>query len=259
MMPGWRDPRWGSVVILATFTVLGQTVLGFHVSAAEVLTSLGTCAALDLVLTRRRSGRWVLPLSATVTGLSLGVLLRSPDLPVFVVAAVAAIGSKHLIRSADGRHVANPSAFGLIVALLCSEGFSEVTPPGEWGTSALVALLVVGFGAVVLTRTRRLAMCATFLAAHVVFTLAVAGGTPGFDQLLGPTVLVYAFFMITDPRTAPRALGPSLVYAVALAGLAAAIDAGGSMVGLYLALVAVCATVPALERRAARRVVATVA
>ena len=245
-LPGWRDPRWGSVTILTTFTILGQTSLHFAVRPSEILTSLCVAVGLDTVLTHRRTGVWAFPLSAVVSGLSIGLLLRSADVAVFVLAALAAIGSKHLLRRSDGRHIFNPSNAGIVVALLFTQGLSEVTPE-EWGSSALIALVVCCIGLFVVFRVRRLLMVATFAVSHVVLALAT-GEAATMSALLPASTLVFCFFMITDPKTAPRTPLAQVAYALLVAGLDQALMSAGSMAAPFLALVIVCACVPLLER-----------
>ena len=246
-VPGWRDPRWGSVVILTTFTVLGQTALHFTVSPADILTSLAVAVGTDAVWHRRRAGRWVLPLSAVITGLGISLLLRSPDVPVFAFAALVAIGSKYLIRSRNGRHVFNPSNFGIVVTLALTSGLSDVMPE-RWDRSALVALFVCCIGSFVVFRVKRLVMVGTFLVAHLVAAGLYAGQVPAWTASLSASTLIFTFFMITDPRTAPKDTPGQVAYALVVAGLAQVLTASGSLAPLFVALVAVCPFVPAIDR-----------
>ena len=251
VLPGWRDPRWGSIAILTAFTLLGQTTLHFTVTAAEVLTALGTAVGAELLWQRRRTGRTVVPLSAVITGLGIALLLRSPDIPVFALAGLAGISSKYLIRGRSGRHVFNPSNFGIVVALAFTSGMSDVMPE-RWDRSALVALGICCIGSFVVFRVRRLLMVATFLAAHAAAAALYAGHLPGWTTSLSASTLIFTFFMITDPRTAPKAAAGQVVYAVAVAGLAQVLVATGSMASLFVALVAVCPLVPLIDRRTTR-------
>src|SRR5258708_37490217 len=103
-----RDPRYVQLLIPGSFTVLGQTVLHFHVTLTQLLLTWCVCAGTELALTYREQRRLILPLSATITSLSLGLLLRTYDLAPYVLAGIAGIASKHLLRI-EGRHVFNPS------------------------------------------------------------------------------------------------------------------------------------------------------
>ena len=121
------------LLIPGTFTVLGQTVLHFRITPLQLLVTWCVCCASELALTYREQHRLILPLSATITALSLGLLLRTYDLLPFIVAGCAGIASKHVIRI-GGRHIFNPSNFGLVLALLL---FPDTAHPmvAEWGSS----------------------------------------------------------------------------------------------------------------------------
>src|SRR5436190_13790122 len=109
-----RDPRLVQLLIPGTFTVLGQTVLHFRITPLQLLVTWCVCCATELALTYRAQHRLILPISATITALSLGLLLRTYELLPFIVAGCAGIASKHLLRI-EGRHVFNPSNFGLVL------------------------------------------------------------------------------------------------------------------------------------------------
>ncbi len=168
----------------------------------EVLLAVGSSCGLELVAHRRRRAEWAVPLSAVITGLSIGLLLRSTYPAVFVVAALVAIGSKHLLAP-GGRHLWNPSNFGLVVVLGLTQGLTEVTP-GQWGSSAVIVLAACGAGALIVFRVRRLALVAAFLVAHAGAGLVAPGASMSWSQTFSASTLIFAFFMLTDPKTSPR-------------------------------------------------------
>src|SRR5205823_3814778 len=112
-----RDPRLVQLLIPGSFTVLGQTLLSFRITPLQLVLTWCVCCATELILTYREQGRLIPPLSATITALSLGLLLRTSDLLPFAIAGFAGIASKHVLRI-EGRHVFNPSNFGLVLALV---------------------------------------------------------------------------------------------------------------------------------------------
>lgn len=244
-IPARRDARWAQIAVLGGFTLLGQTVLHFDVSAADVVASVLTATVLDVVWQRRDSGRWNLPLSAAITGTSIGLLLRSAHPAVFVVASVLAIASKHLLRGRNG-HVWNPSNFGIALTMAFTSGLSMVTP-GQWGTSSLVVLAAAATGALVVSRAGRLPVVAAFIGAHIAAAAISAGGAPAWSGALGASTLIFAFFMITDPATAPASPVAQVAYGVAVAALAQVLVAAGSAVAPLLALLVICPSTPLLE------------
>lgn len=237
-LPGIRDPRWGQILVLTVFTLAGQFWLGFPVEPSEVLVSVALTVVLDAGLTRWLDRRWVAPLSPVISGLSIGLLIRGGNVWPFVVAAAAAVASKHFLRI-RGRHFLNPSCFGIVVALALTHGYSWVSP-GQWGTAGLLLLGIAGTGVVMGYRVGRLLMVGAYLGAHATAVL-LAGGWPaaGVGAVLPGSVLVFAFFMLTDPRTSPRKWPAALIYGLSLAVLAQLIDLGGSMAGPFLALLLV--------------------
>ncbi|MDQ2725936.1 MAG: RnfABCDGE type electron transport complex subunit D [Actinomycetota bacterium] len=246
-MPSWRDPRWGQIGALATFCVLGQTVLHFEISPLEILLSLITCVGADMTLTRIRRHRVIVPLSAIITGLGMALLLRSTYPAVFVVAGALAIGSKHLIVI-RGRHRFNPTNFGLVVALAFTQGGVAMVTPGQWGRSGLILFAILCAGVLVVFRAERLGLVATFVAFQVVCYVAFHGGTLDVTAALSGAVLTFAFFMITDPKTAPSTRAGQVIYAAFVALLGQVFAAVGSMDGPFIALLVVCAAMPVVER-----------
>lgn len=250
-VPSWRDARWGQIIALTTFCILGQTALDFKISPLEIVAVVLTTTGLDWVLTRIRRHQVIVPLSGIISGLGLALLLRSSYPAVFVLAGLLAIGSKHFIVT-QGRHRFNPSNFGLVVTLAFTQGGLSMVTPGQWGRSGLVLFAIMGVGALVVSRARRLSLVAMFVVAQVACFMAAHGGAPHPSVALSGAVLSFAFFMITDPKTAPSSWRGQAAYAVAIAGLGQILTVMGSEAGPFIALMAVCAAMPAVERLAAR-------
>jgi len=297
VLPSRRDPRLKLSAVIVTLQVLGQTVLDFKVSIAQILVSIGVCAAIDIVLTLRRDGVLAWPASALLTGNSIGFILRASGtqhgdwwslhgVHFFVLAAVAAMASKHLVRPA-GRHVFNPSNAGLVLVLLVI-GPVHVFPQYLWwgpiGVPLGLALAVIALGAAFVLRQVRmmqmaLAFLATFAALIAVFALAgrsfVAiwhdGAISGFDYWVyictSPELFVFVFFMMSDPQTSPRSTSRRMAYGAATAVVAAALllpqtTEFGVKLALLSGLTVVCGAmaVRRLEwRRASAAAVAVVA
>jgi Na+-transporting NADH:ubiquinone oxidoreductase subunit NqrB len=172
-------------------------------------------------LGRQWQGRRFDPLSPWITALSLTLLLRTSNVEIMFLAAFAAVGSKFLLRW-DGRHFFNPANFVLVVGAFL---FDEIwISPGQWGALGVAAVLLAGAGAVVAGRAARLDTTLTFL---VVWTALLFGRAAWFGdpfsipwhQLQSGAILVFAFFMISDPATTPRSRSGRIQHAAAVAGL----------------------------------------
>jgi len=292
VLPKRDDPRLRLAVVIVSLQVLGQTVLGFKVSVAQILVSIGVCAVVEMAVSYRRQKALVWPASAILTGNSVAFILRAPGtrhgdwwslngIEFFIAASLGGLLSKYLLQS-GGRHLYNPSNLGLVGVFLVV-GAAGVYPQYLWwgplGGPVLLALAVIlAGGAWVLWPLRMIPMVAAFLLTYagLVGWLAASGGcfaaawSPteicGGDYwvniVTSPELLVFVFFMISDPRTAPESGLGRILYGGAVAAVAAGLIATqpaeyGGKVALLSALTVVCSVAPLLDRLAANRLRAT--
>ena len=159
--------------------------------------------------------------SALITGLSLSLLLRADAAWLPALAAVIAIASKFTLR-VDGKHIFNPTGFAIVVLLLAT---SEVwISPGQWGTSVYFAALAAFFAILVLQASQRSDIALFFLGSHAALLLARAvwlGDPLGIPlhQLQSGSLLIFAFLMISDPRTTPDSRLARFLFALGVAAL----------------------------------------
>ena len=283
ILPNIRDPRLHVAAVIITVHVLGQVGLHFRVSVPQILAAILTCAILEVAITFRQSRSFVWPASAMLTGSGVALIFRvvgtPPDDPwsthawyVFAIVAGLSLLSKYVIRY-RGAHVFNPSNIGLVIAFIVL-GSTRVEPLDFWWAPlngwllAAYAVIIVG-GLLITRRLHLLALAATFLVGLSVGvgTLAASGHCMtarwAFEPVCGldfwrvivtsPEVLIFLFFMITDPRTAPAGRVGRVVFGllVALAStvlMAPQTNEFGTKVGLLAGLVAVCAIRPLLDR-----------
>jgi hypothetical protein len=276
VLPNRRDARLHTAAVIVTIHVLGQLALDFRVSVVQILAAVLTCAVVEVAVTMRLERRLVWPASALLTGSGVGLILRvagtGPDDHwsahrwwLFAAVAGGSLATKYVVRW-RGSQVFNPSNAGLLVAFLVL-GRERVEPLDLWwhdlGWPMVTAYVVIVLGGLIVTaRLRLLAMAAAFwitlvagsgvLAAsgHCVTTSwslrPVCDG--GFWQLLAtsPEILVFLFFMITDPRTAPRSAGARAAFGAAVALVSLFLMSPsrtefGTKVALFGGLVIVCA------------------
>jgi Na+-transporting NADH:ubiquinone oxidoreductase subunit NqrB len=189
--------------------------------------------------------------SPLITGLSLSLLLRADEPWVYAAAGIIAISSKFLLRI-DGKHLWNPAGLAIVVLLF---GTDHVwISPGQWGASLWFAALLAFLAILVLQAARRADISLFFLAAHAGLLLgrALWLGDPlaiPLHQLESGSLLIFAFFMISDPRTAPDARWGRLLLALAVAFLAHWLVFFMQMrPALYVALIAISPLTPLLDR-----------
>ncbi len=283
VLPNVRDPRLHVAAVIITIHVLGQVALHFRVSVPQILAAILTCAVIEIVLTFRTSRSFVWPASAMLTGSGVALILRvvgtPPDDPWntdgwYVFAGVAGLSllTKYVIRY-RGSHVFNPSNIGLVLAFVIL-GSTRVEPLDFWwgplDLPMLVAYAVIITGGLLITRRLRLlALAASFWLALAAGVGLLAGSGhcmvtnwafepvcgPDFWRVIvtSPEVLIFLFFMITDPKTVPAGRVGRIVFGllVALAStllMAPQTNEFGTKVGLLAGLVVVCAARPLLDR-----------
>jgi len=162
--------------------------------------------------------------SALITSLSLSILLRANSLWFWLAAGLIAISAKFLIRY-RGKHIFNPACIGIVVVSLVAGNAAWVSP-GQWGQAPIFAAFAIGFAALVLSSAKRLDIALGFLAgfAAMLFGRAFYLGDPvaiPIHQLQSGALLVFAFFMITDPRSTPDSRIARLIFAFVVAAFAA--------------------------------------
>ena len=214
------DPRLYQILVLASLLVYGVTRLDLEVRAGQAALLLGTALLTQYACTRI----WRLPAfdpkSALISGLSLCLLLRTNSWWLALAAAVATIACKFLIRR-RGKHLFNPTNFG-IVALILATGGQVWVSPGQWGSAALFAFLVACLGGLVVNRATRSDVTYAFLAFYlaVVFGRALWLGQPTaipLHQLSNGGFLIFTFFMISDPKTTPDSRAGRVLFALLVA------------------------------------------
>jgi hypothetical protein len=225
-----RDPRLFQIAALSALLLYGLLALDFEVRWGSVLLLLVT-AQVTQWLGSRWSGIRYDPKSPLISALSLCLLLRASGWPWLVAGAVVTIGSKFVLRvgSEDGgKHVFNPTNFGLVALLLVTpffEGGAWVSP-GQWGRGALFLFFLLLAGNVVLRRASRSDVTWAFLGTWVaiLFGRALWLGDPlaiPLHALGDGALLIFAFFMISDPKTTPDSRAGRIVFAVAVAAAGA--------------------------------------
>ena len=282
LLPTVRDPRLHLAAVIVSLQVLGQTAFGFQLSIAQILVALVTCAVLEVAIAFKRQRVLMWPASALLTGNGVAFVLRVPGTEhgdwwslhgwwIFAGTAAVALLSKYLIVF-RGLHVFNPSNFGLVLCflLLGSERADPLDlwwgPMSAWMVLAL-AIIVVG-GLAILSRLRLLEIAVFFWVAFAagIAVLAASGHAMTARWHLGPVtgwefwrvlvfspeILVFLFFMITDPKTIPSGRRGRRLYAAGIGLVATLLIAPqttefATKVAVLAALALACAARPVVE------------
>ncbi|MGQ0657505.1 MAG: RnfABCDGE type electron transport complex subunit D [Chromatiales bacterium] len=158
--------------------------------------------------------------SPLISALSLCLLLRSNSLGILALAAVIAIGSKFLLRL-GGKHIFNPTNLAIVAMLLLFSEYAWVSP-AQWGSKTYFAFLLACFGGLVIYRAERSDVTIAFLLAYaaIVFGRAAWLGDPWAipsRQMQGGALLIFSFFMISDPKTTPDTRTGRVLFAMLVA------------------------------------------
>ena len=246
-----QDPRYYQIAVLGTLVAYGILALDFGIRPENAVAIATTALLVQFAGTRLAGLPRFDPLSALITSLSLTLLLRTDLVAVAALAAFIAISSKFLVR-VRGKHVFNPANVA-IVSLMASTDHAWVSS-GQWGSAALGAFALACLGFIVLTRAKRAETTISFLGCYalLLFGRALWLGDPlaiPLHQLQNGALLVFAFFMISDPKTTPDAAAGRIVYAMLVAATAFAIQyLLYQPHGPILALVATAPLVPVIDR-----------
>jgi len=215
-----RDPRYLVAGFLTLILIIGHTWLGFLESLEQFAIAVVFSMATEIALSRIYRREWPNPISSYMTGVSVGILVRSPDWWPYAAGSVLAISQKYAIQLRE-RHLFNPSNFGLCI-LLAAVPAAVAALSKQWTNMPGVMLFIFLLGFVVISRLRRLDIVVTYVLGFILLSLvrSTITGVPILAELSpasGPAFQLFIFFMITDPQTSPSTRRGRVGYAVAIA------------------------------------------
>lgn len=210
--PLWKqwltlNNRYVPPVFITLILLGGQVSFGILDSYERTLLAIATAIGLELILGRIFLGKWLNVASAYITGISVGILLRTPAFWPFAVAAALAITSKYVLRF-KGRHLWNPSNFGISVVLFLLPA-SVAMLSIQWGNNLASMVVIWLLGSVIIWRLKRFHISATYAVSFLVLAVIRAWmlhepWLAEVSPITGPEYQLFIFFMITDPKTTVR-------------------------------------------------------
>lgn len=222
----FKDPRLFQVTALGSFLVFGILQLGWQHDVKRFLTLLSFtlfAQCLAIIVLKLPVDSWK---SGLITGLGLCLLFHSSNFWILALAPILAIGSKYLIRW-KGTHIFNPANFGIVIPLLLTN--EAWVSPGQWGSGAMLAFFFASAALMVLMKVGRIDTSLTFLitlfvleSVRSVFYLEWSFDVV-FHKMMNGSVLLFAFFMITDPRTTPFKVKGRIIWAALIGVLSFAL------------------------------------
>ena len=213
------DPRIYQISMLGCLLAYGMFRLDFDISFSRAATILASTLLTQYACTRV----WKLPAfdsrSAWISGLSLCLLLRTNSVALVLATAFITIASKFAVRF-NGKHVFNPTNFGIVAMMLLT---GEVwVSPGQWGNVAFFAFLMACLGGLVVNRAARSDVTYAFIFFYMalVFGRSAWLGEPmviPLHRLQSGALLLFTFFMISDPKTTPNSRAGRILFAFLVA------------------------------------------
>ena len=217
-----KDPRYYQIAVLGLLLCYGIAILDFGIHWYNAVAIILTAQFAQFIGMRWTGSTGFDPLSPAITALSLTMFLRTDLVAIAMLAAGIAIGSKFLVR-VRGKHVFNPANFALVTLMLGSD--QAWISSGQWGSAAVGAFALACLGFLVLTRAKRAETTLTFLGAYAVLIVGRAMwlGDPlsiPMHQLQNGALLIFAFFMISDPKTTPNTAAGRVLFGALVAAIA---------------------------------------
>jgi hypothetical protein len=244
------DNRFLAPLLITCILLVGQLSFGFLESWSRTISAIAAAIACEIVLGRVFAGRFPHLASAYISGISVGILIRSPMLWPYALCAILSITSKYVLRWRN-RHLWNPSNFG-VSAMLFLYPTAVASLSIQWGNFTWPMLVVWCLGSVIIMRLKRFHICLTYVLSFAAFSAvrSLITGAPylaSVAPLTGPMYQLFIFFMITDPRTTVSSVRGQCLTALLVAAVEMLLRLAEVIHAPYYALFLVGPTALAVE------------
>ena len=245
------DPRFYQIAVLSGLLIYGLGWLHFDITPDRAALLLSTALLTQYVCTKLWGLPKFDPKSALISGLSLCLLLRTNYAMLAIAAAVITISSKFVIRW-QGKHIFNPTNFGLVFLMVV--GAPVWVSPGQWGNVAYFGFLMACLGGLVVNRAARSDVTYAFLISFAALQfgrafLVMQRWQVPLHRLESGALLLFAFFMISDPKTTPNSRAGRILFACLVTSLAGFIQFGLYRTnGILWSLAILSMAVPLIDR-----------
>ena len=221
------DPRWFQVSFQSIFLLYGIFFLHWHTDLTHYGTSIGACLLFQYLFESLKQRKWLSitafnhwGFSVLISAMSLCLLLKVNHWYTSLLAALITVGGKYLLQW-KGKHLVNPSALGIVAVLLLTN--DAWLSPGQWGSTAVIFFMVITLGTIVITGVQRLDISLAFLFTYCFLLysrqmLYLDWPADFFIHSISTgSLLLFSFFMISDPKTAPNHPVARILWAVGIA------------------------------------------
>jgi len=244
------DNRYLPPILITTILLVGQIGYGLLESFPQTALAIATAMLCEIVLGRLSYGKFPNLASAYITGISVGILTRSPAFWPFALCSAIAITSKYVI-SWKGRHLWNPSNFAICMLLILAPTYFS-TLSIQWGNNKWPLLIVWTLGAFITWRVKRFHITATYVISFFAFAAlrSLLNGHPFLAEaapITGPMYQLFIFFMITDPKTTVKPKWAQCLVAILVAAMESVLRSAENIHAPYYALTIVGPAAVAFE------------
>jgi len=214
------DNRFLPPILITSILIAANLSFGILEGWERTGLAIVVAIATELVLGRVTYGKWPHPASAYISGISAGILIRSPFWWPYFFASFISILSKYVLRL-NGRHIWNPTNFGVSAMALLAPATVTVLSI-QWGNAIAPMAVIWLLGSVIVWRVGRAHISATYVVAFLLFSFvrSAVTGIPWLATvapITGPMYQLFIFFMITDPKTTVRSKAGQCVVVVIVA------------------------------------------
>jgi Na+-transporting NADH:ubiquinone oxidoreductase subunit NqrB len=234
------DNRYLPPLLITMILLVGQVSFGLLESFPRTALAIASALLVETILSRIVTGKFANLASAYISGISTGILVRSPEYWPFALCSAIAITSKYVVRW-RGRHLWNPTNFAICALLILAPPEFFTTLSVQWGNTFWPMMIVWALGAFITWRVKRLHITGVYVLSFIFFALIRSGITghaflAEVAPVTGPMYQLFIFFMITDPKTTVRARWGQCLVAFLIALVEMVLRLGENIHAPYYAL-----------------------
>lgn len=213
----FKDPRDFQVLFHSSFLMLGLWFLNWDANIVSYGAILLSCMITQIIGIAALKLPWNSLKSALITALGLCIIFKANTVSTYFLVGFLSIAGKFVLKY-DGKHIFNPSLFGIVVCLLLTN--DAWISPGQWGNSFVIGAFLAAAALLMLFKVGRVDISIAFLATLMLLEFSRTVVYQGwetevfFHKFTSGTILLFAFFMITDPVTTPKSVKGRVIWGI---------------------------------------------
>src|SRR4029450_13173091 len=188
------DRRLLPPLLITSILIVAHLSFGILETYTRTGLAIVTAIGAELIMGRLTYGKWPHPASAYISGISVGILVRSPFLWPYFLCSLISIVCKYVLRL-NGRHLWNPTNFGVSAVVFLAPAAVTVLSI-QWGNAIAPMVIIWVLGSVIVWRVGRGHISATYVASFLLFSFVRSAitGTPwlaAVAPITGPMYQLY--------------------------------------------------------------------